>query len=183
MGRSLRIVHCFRSPVGGIFRHVRDLAHAQAAAGHLVGIVCDSSTGGDYEDRLFDQISGTLALGIHRTPMQRHVGPGDIAAAYGGYGALDGLTSAFAQDGWDVAKNLYQDALSGGAVTSSDPHSFASWAQNVEDGVEKLRSAVEKLRSAEEGAFQEQVLRNIDVGNAATLSSDNSGDDSGQGGG
>lgn len=85
MGRSLRIVHCFRSPVGGIFRHVRDLAHAQAAAGHLVGIVCDSSTGGDYEDRLFDQISGTLALGIHRTPMQRHVGPGDIAAAYRTY--------------------------------------------------------------------------------------------------
>ena len=78
-------MHCFRSPVGGIFRHVRDLAHAQAAAGHLVGIVCDSSTGGDYEAKLFDQISGTLALGIHRTPMQRHVGPGDIAAAYRTY--------------------------------------------------------------------------------------------------
>ena len=25
----MRIVHCFRSPVGGIFRHVRDLAEAQ----------------------------------------------------------------------------------------------------------------------------------------------------------
>jgi glycosyltransferase involved in cell wall biosynthesis len=75
-------VHCFRSPVGGIFRHVRDLAEAQVAAGHKVGIVCDSTTGGDFEERLFDAMCGMLALGIHRTPMQRHIGPGDIAAAW-----------------------------------------------------------------------------------------------------
>jgi glycosyltransferase involved in cell wall biosynthesis len=88
---SLRIVHCFRSPVGGIFRHVRDLTDAQVAAGHSVGIVCDSSTGGDYEARLFDQISDKLALGIHRTPMQRHIGPGDIAAAYRTYSLIKQL--------------------------------------------------------------------------------------------
>ena len=28
--RPLRIIHCFRSPIGGIFRHVRDLAEAHA---------------------------------------------------------------------------------------------------------------------------------------------------------
>lgn len=78
---KLRIVHCFRSPVGGIFRHVRDLAEAQAAAGHEVGIVCDSSTGGAYEDQLFAGITPCLALGVARTPMQRHVGLGDLAAA------------------------------------------------------------------------------------------------------
>ena len=77
----MRIVHCFRSPVGGIFRHVRDLSEAQAAVGHEVGIVCDSTTGGDYEDRLFAEISGKLALGVSRTPMQRHLGSGDAAAA------------------------------------------------------------------------------------------------------
>ncbi|TIT68594.1 MAG: glycosyltransferase family 4 protein [Mesorhizobium sp.] len=81
MAGKLRIVHCFRSPVGGIFRHVRDLTEAQVAAGHMVGIVCDSTTGGELEERLFEQMKGTLALGIHRTPMQRHVGPGDIASA------------------------------------------------------------------------------------------------------
>ncbi|MCC6203462.1 MAG: glycosyltransferase family 1 protein, partial [Hyphomicrobiales bacterium] len=48
----LRIVHCFRSPVGGIFRHVRDLTEAQVAAGHQIGIVCDSTTGGAYEEQL-----------------------------------------------------------------------------------------------------------------------------------
>lgn len=79
---SLRIVHCFRSPVGGIFRHVRDLADAQAAAGHQVGIVCDSTTGGAFEEALFEDMKDTLALGVHRTPMQRHIGPGDAASAW-----------------------------------------------------------------------------------------------------
>jgi glycosyltransferase involved in cell wall biosynthesis len=82
---NLRIVHCFRSPVGGIFRHVRDLTEAQVAAGHAVGIVCDSTTGGDYEERLFEAMKESLALGIHRTPMQRHVGPGDLASAWRTY--------------------------------------------------------------------------------------------------
>ena len=80
--RQLRIVHCFRSPVGGIFRHVRDLTAAQVAAGHLVGIVCDSTTGGEYEEKLFSELQGSLALGVHRTPMQRHIGPGDLVSAY-----------------------------------------------------------------------------------------------------
>ena len=52
------------------------------AAGHDVGIVCDSSTGGDFEARLFAEIETRLTLGVKRTPMQRHVGPGDLAAAW-----------------------------------------------------------------------------------------------------
>lgn len=83
--RQLRIVHCFRSPVGGIFRHVRDLTEAQVAAGHSVGIVCDSTTGGEHEERLFEAIMPLLALGVHRTPMQRQIGPGDVAAAWRSY--------------------------------------------------------------------------------------------------
>lgn len=85
MTQKLRIVHCFRSPVGGIFRHVRDLTEAQAAAGHLVGIVCDSTTGGDFEERLFEELRPRLALGVSRTPMQRHIGLGDVAAAMRAY--------------------------------------------------------------------------------------------------
>jgi glycosyltransferase involved in cell wall biosynthesis len=83
--RKLRIVHCFRSPVGGIFRHVRDLTAAQVAAGHSVGIVCDSTTGGDFEEKLFADMKSMLALGIHRTPMQRHIGPGDFISAWRSY--------------------------------------------------------------------------------------------------
>lgn len=91
MSQSLRIVHCFRSPVGGIFRHVRDLTDAQVAAGHKVGIVCDSTTGGAYEERLFQALEPKLELGIWRTPMQRHVGPGDLAAAWRTYRIIKGL--------------------------------------------------------------------------------------------
>jgi len=83
--RNLRIVHCFRSPVGGIFRHVRDLTEAQVADGHEVGIVCDSTTGGAYEEKLFQEMESLLKLGVRRTPMQRHIGPGDIASAYRTY--------------------------------------------------------------------------------------------------
>lgn len=89
--KPLRIVHCFRSPVGGIFRHVRDLVDAQIANGHLVGIVCDSSTGGDYEATLFDAIQPKLALGLTRVPMQRHIGPGDLVAAWRTYKAISKL--------------------------------------------------------------------------------------------
>ncbi|NMG41279.1 glycosyltransferase [Chelativorans sp. ZYF759] len=86
--RPLRIVHCFRSPVGGIFRHVRDLAEAHAAAGHEIGIVCDSSTGGELEERYFESIADFLALGVYKVRMQRHIGPGDLGAAWRTYGAI-----------------------------------------------------------------------------------------------
>ncbi len=85
MTEGLRIVHCFRSPVGGIFRHVRDLTAAQVEAGHKVGIVCDSTTGGPFEEKLFEQMRPLLALGVSRTPMQRHIGPGDIGAGWRTY--------------------------------------------------------------------------------------------------
>ncbi len=78
--RPLRIVHCFRSPVGGIFRHVRDLAEHHSAAGHQVGIVCDSSTGSEHEDKLFAQIMPYLSLGLERLPIQRSVSLSDLPA-------------------------------------------------------------------------------------------------------
>ena len=64
---------------------MRDLTEAQVAAGHAVGIVCDSTTGGDFEERLFEELKPQLALGVSRTPMQRHIGPGDLASAWRSY--------------------------------------------------------------------------------------------------
>jgi hypothetical protein len=40
--RPLRILHAVRAPVGGIFRHILDLANGQADRGHQVGIIADS---------------------------------------------------------------------------------------------------------------------------------------------
>ena len=83
--KPLRIIHCFRSPIGGIFRHVRDLAEAHANSGHDVGIVCDSITGGTYEDALFDGIRPFLTLGLTRLPIRRAVVPGDIGTIWNSY--------------------------------------------------------------------------------------------------
>ncbi len=80
MSNPLKIIHCFRSPVGGIFRHVRDLVGKQAEAGFQVGIICDSNTGGDYEDELFEKIRPNLPLGLHRIPMARSIAPKDFTA-------------------------------------------------------------------------------------------------------
>jgi len=76
----LRILHCFRNPIGGIFRHVRDLVEEHSAAGHQIGILCDSSTGGAYEDALFETIRPKLALGLTRLPMRRAISPSDMIA-------------------------------------------------------------------------------------------------------
>ncbi len=81
----LRILHCFREPTGGLFRHVRDLVGLQAEKGHAVGIVCDATTGGPREDALMEELRPKLALGLHRIAMQRRVGLGDAAAAYKTY--------------------------------------------------------------------------------------------------
>ena len=76
----MRILHCLRAPVGGLFRHVLDLAAEQAKRGHAVGIIADSNA----EDRLtgpkFAAISPLLQLGISRTPMSRKPGLGDFQA-------------------------------------------------------------------------------------------------------
>src|SRR5689334_3466890 len=78
--RPLKILHVLRSPVGGLFRHVIDLARAQAVRGHQIGIVADSSTGGTRADAAFASLSGQLALGLTRVPMSRHVGLSDLSA-------------------------------------------------------------------------------------------------------
>ncbi len=67
-----RILHVFRAPVGGLFRHVMDLARLQAEAGHAVGIVCDASTGAERAARALDELGPSLALGVKRLPMRRN---------------------------------------------------------------------------------------------------------------
>ena len=77
---KLKILHVFRAPVGGLFRHVIDLVRGQSAHGHRVGIVADSLTGGENADRVFAELTPHLALGASRVPMGRVLGLGDIAA-------------------------------------------------------------------------------------------------------
>ena len=79
--RPIRIIHCLRAPVGGLFRHVRDLAQGQAAAGCEVGLICASGTGDVLTEQALDTVRPSCALGIERIPMHRQVSPGDLGAA------------------------------------------------------------------------------------------------------
>ncbi|WP_244477279.1 glycosyltransferase [Methylobacterium sp. Leaf125] len=74
------MLHVFRAPVGGLFRHVVDLARLQASAGHQVGLVCDASTGGERAAQALAELAPCLALGITRLPMRRNPHPSDLAA-------------------------------------------------------------------------------------------------------
>ncbi len=76
----MRILHCLRAPVGGLFRHVVDLARQQVADGHLVGILADTSTGGPSADKTLAELAPLLALGVTRVRMPRQLGIGDYTA-------------------------------------------------------------------------------------------------------
>jgi glycosyltransferase involved in cell wall biosynthesis len=78
--KPLNILHVLRTPVGGLFRHVRDLARGQAARGHRVGVIADSGTGGPAADALLRDLKPVLALGVTRTSMPRLPGPTDLTA-------------------------------------------------------------------------------------------------------
>jgi glycosyltransferase involved in cell wall biosynthesis len=78
----LKILHLFRSPVGGLFRHVRDLIQAQIDQGLSTGIVCDSFTGGEFANNMLEQLAPGCALGVHRLPMSRVLSLSDLTALY-----------------------------------------------------------------------------------------------------
>src|SRR5215510_16434906 len=76
----LNILHVMRAPVGGLFRHVTDLARGQAARGHRVGLIADRSTGGAQAEATLSALASKLAHGVTRVPMSRHVGASDFLA-------------------------------------------------------------------------------------------------------
>lgn len=81
MTTPLKVVHCLRAPVGGLFRHVCDLAEGQAERGLDVGIICDAQRGDDVYEAALDRLSASCKLGVHRFRMHRSIAPGDIPTA------------------------------------------------------------------------------------------------------
>ena len=73
----LRILHAVRAPVGGIIRHILDVANGQAERGHHVGILADSLTGGERAETALSTIAPRLKLGVHRLPIRRQPHPRD----------------------------------------------------------------------------------------------------------
>lgn len=77
---QFRIIHCLRAPVGGLFRHVRDLARAQADRGHLVGVVCDATARDSLTAARLEALRPSLALGLETIAMSRDLGIADVSA-------------------------------------------------------------------------------------------------------
>ena len=76
--QPLRILHAVRAPVGGIIRHVLDLANGQADRGHHVGIIADSLTGGERAEAALAEIAPRLKLGVRRLAIHRDPHPADL---------------------------------------------------------------------------------------------------------
>lgn len=80
MSNSLRILHVLRTPVGGLFRHVRDLVAEQAARGHQVGVIYDRSTGDELATGRLADLARVCGLGLTGVAMSREISPSDIGA-------------------------------------------------------------------------------------------------------
>ena len=79
-GRKLRIIHVFRAPLGGLFRHVVDLAAEQVARGHEVGLFYDSAFRAESVAAALARIKGSLSLGVFGCPIKRNPHPSDLTA-------------------------------------------------------------------------------------------------------
>jgi len=78
--RSLKILHVLRAPLGGLFRHVLDVAQGQAERGHRVGLIVDSMTGGARAETVLAQLAPQMALGVERIAVARQMSLRDLAA-------------------------------------------------------------------------------------------------------
>ncbi len=81
MEKPLKVIHCLRAPVGGLFRHVCDLARGQAERGLEVGIICDAFEGEGVYEAALSVIAGSCALGVHRHHMHRQIALSDLTTA------------------------------------------------------------------------------------------------------
>ncbi|HEY1747430.1 MAG TPA: glycosyltransferase family 4 protein [Xanthobacteraceae bacterium] len=77
---SLAILHVLRAPVGGLFRHVLDIARGQAERGHRVGLVADTLTGGPRADAALAELAPKLAFGVRRVAISRQLDYSDLHA-------------------------------------------------------------------------------------------------------
>jgi len=121
----MRILHVFRAPIGGLFRHVIDLATEQAARGHDVGVFCDSHFAGERNERLLASLAPHLRLGLTRTPMARNPHWTDLTAI-AGLRAFARRSAADVLHGHGSKGGLYArlDSIGGpaGAIRVYTPH-------------------------------------------------------------
>lgn len=121
MAEPLRILQTLRAPIGGLFRHVNDLTRELAGRGHQIAILADSLTSDGLTEERLASLAGVATLGIHRLPMPRLLGTGDLTTPLAtrrladrlgidvlhGHGAKGGLNARLARMGASNRVALY----------------------------------------------------------------------------
>ncbi len=80
--QGITVVHVFRSPFGGLFRHVCDLVRGQASRGLRVGVLCDAISGDAQSALILDELRKHCVLGVYRLPMSRSVALSDFSVSF-----------------------------------------------------------------------------------------------------
>lgn len=75
-----KVIHLFRLPKGGVFRHVADLVRAQSAAGLEIGLICDTGSDDDFADVELEELGKLCRLGVHRYAIARTLSLADREA-------------------------------------------------------------------------------------------------------
>lgn len=78
MAPTLRILHILRAPIGGLFRHVRDLALEQVKWGLQVGVLVDANSCDRLTQQRLASLESKLPLGLHKISMGRAPGLSDL---------------------------------------------------------------------------------------------------------
>jgi glycosyltransferase involved in cell wall biosynthesis len=163
----LRIFQILRAPVGGLFRHVRDLTGELAQRGHQIGVIADSLTSDALTAERLAGLVPHAALGIHNLPMPRTLGIADFTTPYRirklgrelqvdvmhGHGAKGGLGARFGRSRGQVALNTPH-----GGVLNYKPGELAGrFFRNAEHAIGGITDAYIFESAYAQRAFREQV--------------------------
>ncbi len=121
MSDPLTIIHILRAPVGGLFRHVCDLADAQTGMGHRVGVICDTRRASPASETALRKLENACALGVVRIAMSRQLGLRDVTAC--------NAVRRFARD--MDAQILHGHGAKGGAYARLAAHALKRKGQNI----------------------------------------------------
>jgi len=168
VGREpLRILQILRAPVGGLFRHVRDLTEELARRGHQVGVVADSLTSDDLTAERLRALEPFATLGIHSLPMPRVLGWGDLTTPHAlrkmgrklnidvmhGHGAKGGVGARMARSRGQVALNTPH----GGVLNYAPGSMLGSFFRRAERSLAMITDAYVFESAFAQRAFHEQI--------------------------
>jgi glycosyltransferase involved in cell wall biosynthesis len=165
----LRIFQILRAPVGGLFRHVRDLTEELGRRGHEIAVIADSLTSDALTMERLEALRPFASLGIYNLPMPRTLGVADLTTPYRirrlgrqlridvmhGHGAKGGLGARVGRSGTQVSLNTPH-----GGVLNYRPGSIAGrFFRNAERVIAGFTDAYVFESGYAQRAFHEQVRR------------------------